>query len=143
MSEIPYVPADSETGAFDRAYKLMKAGYDALPERNRKRLSLRDVDQLTAHLRYHYIQAEYRRRCAVAGAPALQWTLTPPSEPGWYWIEGEDDPSEVFPMADREELFVCRQDERGDKVFCVVADVQLKWSGPLRPPPIPLPGESE
>ena len=76
-------------------------------------------------------------------APLYTWTDDPPTEPGWYWIEGEDDPSEVFPMADREELFVCRQDERGDKVFCVVADVQLKWSGPLRPPPILLPGEPE
>ena len=71
--------------------------------------------------------------------PALTWSDEPPTEPGWYWIEDEYDPSEVFPMADVDDLFVCRQDERGEKVFCVVADVQLRWSGPLLPPPIPLP----
>ncbi len=62
MSDFPYAPAETEEAASERAYLLMRAGYQDLPARSRARLSLRDLDVLTKHLRWHYMQAEYQRR---------------------------------------------------------------------------------
>ncbi len=65
LSDIAYVPTRSEQEAYDQAFALMRAGYDALPERSRRRLSLHEIDVLTKPLRQHYTQAEYQRRAAV------------------------------------------------------------------------------
>ena len=81
--------------------------------------------------------ADNAARLDKVAPAALTWSDEPPTEPGWYWIEGEADPIYVMPLPGRDGLVVLRVNENSENVFCSVADVQMRWSGPICPPPLP------
>ncbi len=83
------------------------------------------------------VAAAIRQAVAASGKPACEWTRTPPTVPGWWWLRSDGNvnghPIRVETNPRDGGLFVQRNDE-GWPVARYTEVFGAEWAGPLEGP---------